>query len=290
MNSNPTSFLAIVRSSGRAALQWRLLLLWLITLLIPTALLTLPFAKVFSAQLDYSIHSSELAQHLSANAINDLIGSVMISGPVLQQTGAMAFLLALLLSPFLSGTAITAARAQAPLAIGKLVHGGISEYWRLLRLMIVAILPLGIAIGISAGLGQWSSGVAEKAILESDADFASHIVLAVTIIVLLIADATLDAGRAQFAHSTGKRSALKAWWRGTKLVFKRPLVSLGLFIVITLIGVVLAALFGEIRMNIAHVNTGGFVIAFILAQLMVASIVWLKLARLFAFTALSKPN
>jgi hypothetical protein len=119
---------------------------------------------------------------------------------------------------------------------------------------------------------------------------ANNVALVVTVILLFIADASVDAGRAQFAHSTSKRSAIKAWWRGVKLVFKRPLVSLGLFIGLTVFGVVFAILFGEIRMNITHVNTLGFVVALLLAQLMVASVVWMKIARLFAFAILSKTS
>jgi hypothetical protein len=129
---------------------------------------------------------------------------------------------------------------------------------------------------------------AEKAIQESDADFASHIAMVIMVILLMIADATVEAGRAQFVHSTTRRSAFKAWWKGVKLVVKRPLSTLGFYVVITLIGLVLAAVFGLLRQHIGHVSTPGFVIGLIFTELIVASTAWMKGARLYALAAISK--
>src|SRR6185437_12591045 len=54
---NPSG-IAAARGAGRRALQWRLLLLWIAALLIPTAMLTMPLWQIFSEQLDHTIHAA----------------------------------------------------------------------------------------------------------------------------------------------------------------------------------------------------------------------------------------
>jgi hypothetical protein len=174
------------------------------------------------------------------------------------------------------------------LGFGKLVHGGIAEYWRMFRVLIWSVIPLGIAFAICGGIGQWSSGVAEKAILESSADTASHVATALMIVLLLLADASVDAGRAQFIHSVNRRSAIKAWWTGIKLVLRHPVAAFGQYLILTLIGLVLAGVFGVLRIRLGHVHLPGFLLSIVLTQLLVASLGWMKAARLYALASVSK--
>ncbi len=289
MNTNTKQgFLSVLARSAGFALQWRLLLLWIVVLLIPTAILTLPIWHLIGAQLDHSALAGGLAHQLTVNALNDIGYSLYTSQTTLHAAGLIAVVLTLLLAPFLNGAIVTAARAQVALGFGKLVHGGISEYWRMFRTLIVSLIPIAIAGGISAGVAHWSDGVAEKAILESAAQSAGHVSTIVSIIVLLLATATIEAGRAQFVHSMHRRSALRAWWNGVKLVFKHPLSAFGQFVLLTLIGLLLIAVFGYLRINVGHVSRVGFVVGFILTQLLVASICWMKVARLYALASVSK--
>jgi len=283
-----SSFSSVLTQSARFALQWRLLLLWLVVLLIPTIIMTLPLWKIISSQLNYSVNAEALAQHLNMNAINDIISVMTVNKLLLQQAGLGALLFTVLLSPFLSGAIVTAARSQSPLAMGKLVHGGISEYGRMLRMLIWACIPLGIAGGIGAGLTHWADTYAENAILESNADLAAHAALAVMLILLVIADASVDAGRAQFVNSTNRRSAIKAWWHGFLLVVRRPFTTLGLYVVLTLAGAALVAVFGLVRINSGGVHTPGFIAGLMLTQLIVLSTAWMKSARIFALAAAAR--
>lgn len=289
MNTTSTSsFSSVLTQSARFALQWRLLLLWLVVLLIPTAMMTLPLWRIISSQLSPVVNSGALAHHINMNAINDIISVMVVNKLLLQGAGLGAVIFTVLLSPFLSGAIVTAARSQSPLALGKLVHGGIAEYWRMFRMLVWALVPLGIAGGIGAGLMHWADTYAENAILESSADCAAHSALAVMLVLLVIADASVDAGRAQFVNSTSRRSAIKAWWKGFMLVAKRPLQSLGFYVVLTLAGVVLVAVFGLLRINLGHVRPVGFVIGLILTQLIVLSTAWMKSARIFALASVSR--
>jgi hypothetical protein len=289
MNTTTTpKFSSVLAASAKFALQWRLLLLWVVVLLIPTFIMTLPLWQIIGSQLNYSVHAGAMAHQLNMNAINDILSVMVINKLLLQEAGIGALIITLLLSPFLSGAIVTAARATAPLPLGKLVHGGLTEYWRMFRMLVWAIIPFGIAGAITAGLMQWSDGYAEKAILQASAEFAGHVALVVSLIFFVIADATLDAGRAQFVYSTSRRSVIKAWWKGLTLIVKRPLSTLGYYVVITLVGLVAVALFGLLRKNLGDVHVPGFVLGVVLTQLIAASLAWIKSARLYALATASK--
>ncbi len=284
------NFSVVLRSAGRFAMQWRLLLLWLAVLLIPTALMIFPIWHVFGDQLDHSIYAAELAQRLDSNSAHDLFSAIQLNAIAVHTSGIAGIIATLLLSPFLSGAVITAAKAPAQLSFGQLIHGGITEYGRLLRLLVWAIVPLGVAAGVGSGAMYLAGKFAQKAILESSADLANNAALAFSMILFFIVDAAVDAGRAQFALSSKRRSAIKALWQGIKLVCKRPLTSLGLYFLLTLIGFAVAGLLSVLRINLPQAGIAGFTIALLLAQLTVAAIAWLRGARLFALIQLAKPS
>jgi hypothetical protein len=291
MNTTQTShFSVVLRGAGRFALQWRLMTLWLAALLIPTALTVAPFWRVLSKSLDNTVNVTDLAQRLDFNSFIDLQNAAVASGLAIASGGIAGIIVTLLLSPFLSGVVITAAKSSERLNFGQLICGGGAEYGRLLRLLLWAIVPLGVAFGLGTGAMHLADKFAEKTILESSADLASHAALAVMVLLFFIADATIDAGRAQFALSSKKRSAIKAWWRGLKLVCKKPVTSLGLYFVLTLIGLILAAVLGVVRINMPQVSVGGFVAALLITQLMVAATAWMRGARLFSMVQLAKVN
>jgi hypothetical protein len=275
-------------AAGRRALQWRLLLLWVAALLIPTAMLTVPLWQIFADQLDHTLHAADLAQNMTANALSDLMFSVVYDGGGLSSIGLVAGIFTLLATPFLNGMAVSAARSAEPLGFAALIQGGAAEYWRMFRMVVVSLLPLGIAIGIGSTLMDSAGKYAEHAILRSSADnmcLAAQIVLG---LLMILALASVDAGRAQFAISTRKRSALKAWWRGCKLIVKRPLATLGSYIGLSLVGLIVFAVFAMLRIDVPHVSPFGFIIGLVLTQLAAATLAWIRGARLFALTDIAK--
>jgi hypothetical protein len=283
-------FSFIVRGAARFAMQWRLLLLWLAALLIPAALASFPFWRILAKSLNNSIYAAELAQRLDASTFVDLQNAAVAGGLAIVGGGVAGVFLTLLLSPLLSGAVIAAAKSSERLSFGQLIRGGITEYGRMLRLLLWAIVPFGIAGGIGVGAMHLADNYAQKAILESNADLANHAALLLLILLLFIADATLDAGRAQFAVSSKRRSAILAWWRGLKLVCKKPWTSLGLYFLFSLVGFALVGMLALVRINMPQVNVGGFVAALLITQVMIAVTVWMRGARLFALVQLAKAN
>lgn len=271
----------------RAAMQWRLLLWWAVLLLLPTLAASLPMWQMLGANLDHSTHAAELAQRLDMLAIADLMTNARERFlPAIGGGGMVALALTLLLSPLLAGMTIYAARAPKRPGFIDLLAGGAHEYARMFRMLVWSVVPLAIA-GVLAGVAFKVAGkTAETAILESDADRAAHLALAVSVVVFALVHATVDAGRALLANERRRRSAIVAWWGGVKLMFRRPLSLLGVYVAVTGVGLLLAALLAWARLHVPALGAGGTAGAFLLTQLAVLVLGWMRSARLFAMMAL----
>ena len=276
------SGLTLTTRASRAALQWRLLLLWAGLLLIPAILAVIPLWRTLSASLDQAVHAAALAHKLDLMTLADLVANTGRNGAAISQAAITGIVLALLLSPLLSGLVVTAARAPAPLGFGPLLTGAFSEYGRMLRMLLWSIVPLGVALAIGAGALKLADKQAAKAILEADADLARHLALLLTGVLFLLACATLDAGRAALAVDRRRTSAVKAWWRGLGMLRRRPLASLAIYLVITLLGLALYALLGVARLNLAAPGPLAIVAGFLVTQLAALVLAWMRSARLFA--------
>lgn len=277
-----SSFLRAVR----AALQWRLLLLWTALLLLPTVVATMPVMQLLAASLNFSVHAPELATALDLNTISDLGVANGRAGTGIGNGGVLALVFTLLLSPLLAGMTIHAARAAGTPGFGSLFVGGVQEYPRLLRMLLWAIVPLGIVAGIAAGAFAGAKAYGAKAVLESDASHARLLATCIVALLFVIADASLDAGRAVLASDRRRTSAVKAWWHGLKLVLRRPFATLGIYLGITLAGLVVVGLLAVARLQVPPLGVAGFIGAFLLTQLAVLALGWMRGARLFAMLEL----
>jgi hypothetical protein len=274
-----------VLHAARAALQWRLLLWWAVLLLLPTIVAALPVWALLSASLDHAVHAAQLAERLEMIAYADIMhGARERYAPALGAGSGIALVLTLLLSPLLAGMALAAARAPQPLASGALLAAGAQAYPRMARMLAWSVVPLGAA-GL---LGSWAHHLAgkaaETALLETDAERAAHLATFATVVLLLLANATVDVGRAVLAADRRRTSAIGAWWRGCGLIARRPLALLGTYLGVTAAGLVVAALLAFARVHVPALGTAGTAGAVVLAQLVVLAIGWMRMARLFALT------
>lgn len=281
-------------AATRAALQWRLLTLWAGLLLVPTLLLALPVWRTLSSSLDNSVRAAALANQLDLVAITDLIANLGKNSAATSGAGITALGLTLLLSPLLSGLVITAARArhsmpnQPAAGFGALLTGAFSQYGRMLRMLVWALVPLGLALGAGGAALNAAGKHAATLITEADASLPSRLALLGAVLLFLLANATLDAGRAELALDTRRTSAVKAWWRGLKLLFQRPLAASAIYLAITVAGLLLAGLFGIGRLNLPAVGVPGLIGAFALTQVIALALAWMRSARLFALIDLAR--
>lgn len=272
--------------AARAALQWRLLLLWTIALLLPTLLLALPFWSHFSASFDYSVHAAELAQRLNMSNVADLMTDPA-RNPVAMKLGAGAAVVAsLLLSPLLTGAVATAARCEGRPALRELFAGAVAEYPRMFRMLLWAVVPLGAVLGASSSLQHLADAGADSAITPADGAYLRAAADVATALLLAFALATLDAGRAVLAADRRRKSAVAAWWQGLRLLARRPLAMLGSYVAISAAGLLVAAALGLARIHVPHVDTAGFLFALLLTQTIALLLAWMRSARLFAMIAI----
>ena len=275
-----------IGAAARNALQWRLMLLWAVLLLLPTLAATLPIWQMLGASLDQSPQAAVLARALDMTAVSDLMQVYKRYDTAAGNGAVVALVFTLLLSPLLSGMTMAAARAPQRLGLGGLLGGGMLEYGRLLRMLLWASVPLGVAFVLGGLAAAPLRSLGNNALLESTAGNAN---LAGTLVIglfLVLAHATVDAGRAVLAADRRKTSAVRAWGEGVLLVLRRPMATLGAYVAITLAGLVAATLVALVRVRVAPIEGLSFFGALVLTQLAVMVVAWMRSARLFALIAL----
>lgn len=268
--------------------QWRLIVIWVLLMLLPTCAAVLPIKNVLGSVLDHSVHSAAWAKQFDMLPMFDAFMHIGKQSAGIQGASALAMLLTLLLAPFLTAMIVATLRAQRGLGFGELMHGGLGDYWRLFRLMLWSLLPFGIAIGIAAAAFGWADKSAEAATLQAVADSHHHIALWIAVLVLVLAHATMESARAQLAADPGLRSATRAFGRGFKMLLSRPLATLGLYLGTSVLGYGLVLLVGMWRIHTPAIGGVGTVLAFGLAQLIVVVLAWQRIARLHGLTTLAR--
>jgi hypothetical protein len=270
-------------AAARQALQWRLLLLWLIALALPLVLASLPLWVALAGVLDHAVQGLQLVEGFELPVFVEAMRMLSERG-YSPASGLGAVIVFVLLLPWLTGVAFTAARTSAPQGFAALLKGGLTEYWRMARLWLWALVPLGLAAGAGAGLLHLAKEQALTMTLEADADRLTRAAIAIGALLLLLAHASIDAARAQLVLEPRRRSVVLAWWRATRLLVRRPGRIL-LYGLVTAVGLLLAALLGWLRIQVPPVTTPGFVAALLLGQLLVLALAWMRCTRLFALVA-----
>lgn len=279
-------FFSRLGRAARDALQWRLLLLWALLLLLPTLAATLPLWQMLGESLDRSIHAATLARALDLTAVSDLMQVYKRYDTAVGNGALSAVVLTLLLSPLLTGMTVSAARAPQRLSLRGLLGAGMLEYGRLLRMLVWSGVPLGVAFALGSAAAAPLRRLGDNAVLESTAHNAGLAGTVVMALLLLLAHATVDAGRAVLAADRRKTSAVRAWGEGVLLVWRRPVATLGSYAVLSLAGLVLAGLVALVRIRVAPIEGWSFFTALALTQLAVMAVAWMRSARLFALIAL----
>jgi len=275
-------FVPSVLRAMRAALQWRLLLLWILIVSVPTVMLVLPIWRVVADQLDHSVHAAEWTRQWNLVALADVGDRLKGASGALAGSDIAAGLVFLGLMPLLNGLFIVASRAASTARLGELIRGAVAEYGRMLRMMFMAIVPQGIALGLGFAAFKGVRHYGEQAILESSVTHLKWAASAASGLLFVYANASVDAGRAFLALHPGKRSVVKAWWRGLKLVLAHPLRSLGPYVLITAAAALALAAAAWLRVELPAASVPGMALGWLTTQLIVALTAWMHFARLFA--------
>jgi hypothetical protein len=255
-----------------------------------TAVAALPAWRLLGNLLDRSPRALAMAERFDALAFEDMGMAFARSAAPLSGAALVATLLAAFSWPFLAGMAVSAARAQRPRTFVSWLEGGLAYYTRMLRIGLLAIVPLAVAAGIVT-MSYWGARrYAHGVILESQATAAARGALAVSLVVFAVVQTSLELGRAAFAADDQLRSGWQAWLRGLSLMGRYPLAAFGSYLGATLASYAAAFLLFVVRLRVSGPSAAQLVVGFLVAQLGVAALGWGRAARLVALTALSRSH
>jgi hypothetical protein len=281
--------LGIVRRAMQRALQWRLLLLSPIALLIAAAATLFPLAQFFGELFDHSPRWQELTEGLDSAALAGIFKAFSTpSAAGLAPAVQTSVVLAVLIAPFLAGAALFVAESEARSRWRGLLTGAAGYYPRLLRMQLAALVPLGIAAAIAAVAFRWASGVEHRATSEAATHTSARIAWIVSVVAVFLGQLVIDAGRARLAAEPERRSVVKALGAGVKLIVKRPLHTLSVGASATLVALVVAAALLVVRQQITQSSATALLLAFVFAQLAVASIAWGHAAKLAGLVEIAR--
>ncbi|URL57310.1 hypothetical protein IM816_11745 [Luteibacter flocculans] len=280
---------AALGTAAVGALQWRLMLLWIVVTLLPTLVVALPLWGLLDNLLGHSVHADAWATHFDGLMFADVMAAFRGGKGWIGMAFAAGALVTLLTAPFLAAMVVASGRAQRALGFGGLLQGGAAEYGRMLRLSILSLIPYGIFIALAHGVSSFADDKVDAALSVVRADTYQHAALAVTLLIFVIAQAIVESARAQFMADSSLRSAFRALGRGTVAALRRPFATLFVYGVITLVGMVLAVAIASWRGHTTAVGSG-WLAGFLIVQLGVVVLAWMRTARLLALAGLVAVN
>jgi hypothetical protein len=273
--------LALIGRAMRRPLQWRLLVLSPIVLWVAAAATLIPLLGVLGNLLDHSTRWRELTGSLDSAGLAAITRAMMMPAAAGVGAGiATSLVLTAVFSPLLAGAALVVAETDGRPRFRALLSGAAGHYGRMLRLQIAALLPLALAVAVASLALVWASGASERATSEAASQVSHRIALAAAALAVFLAQLVADAGRARLAVESHRRSALVALGAGVKLVAGRPFQALAVGLVPTVLSLAVAAVLLVLRQQIAQSGVAALLLAFVFAQLAVASIAWGHAARL----------
>ncbi len=269
------------------AVQWRFLLLWLLLMWLPTAVVSLPLWYVLGGMLDHSVHAMAWAQQFNPLMFGDVMRGISEHAAWFGGAAALALLLTLILLPFLDGMIIGSARVRRTLSFSMLLQSGLVEYGRMLRVMLWSLLPYLVAAALAAAALHLAREQASLAVLQSRATDGLRVAYGMTVVLFVLAQATVESSRAAFIADGGLRSATCALGRGIRQLLKRPLRTLLFYLMVTGLGLAVAGGLGWARTQVTAAG-GEFWLALVLGQLIVLVVGWMRAARLLALARVAR--
>jgi hypothetical protein len=272
-----------------AALDFRLLTLWVLGTLAPTLIAALPIWRFLGSALDLSPLSPDLARRFDMLVFDDLMTRFRDARPAHEGCAIAAVGCFALISPLLTAAILATAENGRSNGFVELLQRTLAWYGRTLRLWLMLLMPIALLVGSAIWLMNSAGSYAENATLESRASLASQAALAVLVLLGVLLHATAEAGRAELVASPWRRSVSLAWLSGVRKALAQPLETLVRYLAPSALGLCLAALLLAVRVHVPAAGRLGFVAGAVTAQFAVAAIGWGHASRLFALSRLFRP-
>jgi hypothetical protein len=279
-----------IRTGFRRATRWRLLLLLALLSAIPAALATLPIWQFLSGALDHAPRAALLAAGLDASLLPDLalLAADTGAGAAIRGGFLSALVVALLLGPAMAGATLAEAGSDHALRLRPLLTGAGRFYGRMFRMALVAVVPLGLAGVAIAAVARLVEASVEKAITESAAASLVRWATVAGLVVVFLAQLTLDAGRARIAARPERKSAFLAWLSGAWLVVRHPVHAVAVGLAGVVAGPVTALAVMALRERLPAGPRWSLVAAVLLAQVAAAAVGWGRAVRVAGLARLAR--
>lgn len=267
--------------------HWRLLLAWIMVLMLPTLIAALPAALWLHLQFGHAPQAAAIAAGREPMLFADALAALGGEAALLAGSTGFAGLLAIALSPWLTGMIVAQIRTVYRLRLGGVLRAGLGEYPRMLRMLLWSLVPMAAAMAIGL-VSLWLTAVVSQQSLAEV--FASPAVVFPAVlggVLLLLAHATVEAGRGWLGADLALRSVFKAWKRGVVLLLRRPGATLTVYVGTSAVAYGLALLFAWLRLQVGGGDWFGGAVGFVLTQLVVASLAWGRSARLHGLADLA---
>lgn len=270
------------------ALQWRLLLVWVLVTLAVTSVVALPLLQALGELLNHSVHAREWARQFDGMMFGDVAVAIGHDHAALHGAGMVSVLMLALLSPWLSGMVVASGRAGRTLGFAPLLQGGLVEYGRMFRLLLWSLPIYGLAAYLASLAFDRADDRADLATLASQADNASHVAMWTAGVLLVVAQAWVESARAAYIADPSLRSATVAMARGLRQVLRRPVFTLLVYLLLTVLGLAVALGLGLLRVRTPAVGAQGLLLGFVLSQCVVVALGWMRIARLLALSEVAR--
>lgn len=288
MNAQPSgNAFQTVLTAFVHAVQWRLWLLWLVLTGLPTLLVSIPAWIALNGRFGHSPMSADIAAGRAPGLLLDGLLDDGLPWAALSMGSVLATGLMLLLSPLLAAMAAAAWRTRGA-DLRTLLREGADGYGPMLRMLLWSVIPMGLVLAVGSGLMGVFLQKAASAVTPAELAPARWVFLGVVLPLLLVAHATVEAGRGYLAAWPQSRGAVRAWISGMRLLFKRPLALL-LVEAITLAAVLLPLpLLVALRQSLDAASRGGWWLAWLVTCIGVLVVAWARIARLFGMASLAR--
>ncbi|HYS07121.1 MAG TPA: hypothetical protein VEP66_00195 [Myxococcales bacterium] len=281
----------LLRRSLRQSLRWRVLAIWWLLLLVPSAIAAMPAFALLRAQLDHSPASAGSVAWMDGATLLDLVHQLVSSSASSQAllAGWIGALLVLLLTaPFAAAAMVAAAGAGEPLPFPRLLAAAGGLYGRMLRAALAGLVPLGLAAALAGLLTRVALQINENVDTETAAHRNLWLATTAAAALLFVAHVIADTARAQFAADPSRRSALGALVAAGRLLARRPFRCIAVGAVGAAVGLGGASAAMAVRLQIAQSGPAAVALAWLLAQAAATAVGWGRAARIEGLAELSR--
>ena len=282
--SDRPRFWQLIISQMRRALDFRLLLFWLIASWLLTLFVALPLAGVLRDALDFSAYSDALVQRLNLDALSAIGSAYQQSEVAIQTNVTFAWVGALLFAPMLTALAAAIFAATGKLPWRTLFGRALLDYGRWFWLHLSAFLLYLLGFAIAAVVAASAEIRVEEYVDAHSFAWAQTLSWLLALLIALMTHFFVEVARAEYLLDPGLRFPPRAFLRAlARTQLGRRIVG---YLCVCGLGISLLLILLLLRQRVSGAGLVAMLCTTVLAQGSVAVLAWLRTARLFVLAAL----